>query len=98
MIPLINAQLGAIRGTPLEVVTVGKLAAFLELTTNSVVIAHKFVGPGYSTTCYDETEKRIYRAHHACGILGVWKHISKMNPRLTLLARGEHYTPKKEAK
>lgn len=97
MIPSINRQFDAIRGVPLKAVQVGELAAFLENTSHAVVIAHKFVGPGYSTTCYDETERCIYRAHHATGILGVWKHIARSNPRLRLLARFEAYTPK-EAK
>lgn len=97
MLTLINRQFDAIRGVPLKAVQVGELAAFLENTSHSVVIAHKFVGPGYSTTCYDETEACIYRAHHANGIVAVWKHISKGNPRLRLLGKFEAYTPK-EAK
>lgn len=94
MIPAINSQFKAVRGSPIESVSVGELAAKLETTTNSVVVSHKFVGPLYTTTVYDETERRIYRAHHPKGILSLWKLLALANPRLRLLARSEPYTPK----
>jgi hypothetical protein len=94
VIPSINNQFQAVRGAPIENVSVIQLAAMLETTDHFVVISHKYVGPIYSTTCYDETSKLIYRAHHPKGLLAIFKHLCHANARLRLLARNEQYVQK----
>lgn len=97
MIPLINSQFSAVRGVPVESVSFGDLVAKLESTLHSVVLAHKFVGPLYTTTAYDEVERKIYRVHHPRGILNAWKLVALTNPRIRILKTGQKYNPK-EAK
>jgi hypothetical protein len=94
MIQNINSQFQAVRGAPIESIAAGQLGAMLETTDHSVIISHKWVGPMYSTTCFDETDGRIYRSHHPFGILKFWKLMTLTNPRLRLLKPGEKYVPK----
>lgn len=89
----ISQNFAMVKRKAVQPITLGNLAAMLEATGNKVYLTHKFVGPGYSTTAYDETTKTFYRAAHTNGVSGLWKHISRVNKNVQVLERDERYTP-----
>lgn len=93
MLPTITKQFAAVRSAPLQVLEVPALVELLAKTEHAFVLTHRWVGPHYATTVYDETAKVCYRAIHAHGILGFWKTLARSNRNLRLLARDESYKP-----
>lgn len=77
----------------IQLTTVSFLTAKLETATTRWAVNHKYVGPAYTITAYDEANETVYIAVAHTGTKKLWLHFSKCNPNVEILNKDELFKP-----